>query len=258
MQSRNALALRSKKSGGMAMPVAAGEGFEAEVDDDSALQLPFKLDPRRQVSAQVYETLRKAIVTLRLPPGRSISENLICRHIGVSRTPVREAMTLLVQEGFLRSEPRRGVFIIRKTKREIIEIIEVSAALESMAARLAASRASADEIAGLRRMFDDFVNENPEEHIDEYSDANLEFHQAIVRMSRSELIERTIENLFVHVRAIRRVTIGQAHRAERSIVDHMNIIEALTARDADRAGRLVLDHALGLAAHVEEHCTFLE
>jgi DNA-binding GntR family transcriptional regulator len=219
------------------------------------------LAPSLSFRDRAYVALKQAIMDADIYGQKReirLDERQLSQALGVSRTPVREAMTLLEQEGFLRSEPRRGVFIIRKTRREIIEMIEVSAALESMAARLAATRATAPEIAELRRMFDDFVNANPEEHIDEYSDANLEFHQAIVRMSRSELIERMIENLFVHVRAIRRVTIGQAHRAERSIVDHMNIIEALTAGDADRAARLVLDHALGLAAHVEEHCTFLE
>jgi DNA-binding GntR family transcriptional regulator len=219
------------------------------------------LAPSLSFRDRAYVALKQAIMDADIYGQKReirLDERQLSQALGVSRTPVREAMTLLEQEGFLRSEPRRGVFIIRKTRREIIEMIEVSAALESMAARLAATRATAAEIAELRRMFDDFVNANPEEHIDEYSDANLEFHQAIVRMSRSELIERMIDNLFVHVRAIRRVTIGQAHRAERSIVDHMNIIEALTAGDADRAGRLVLDHALGLAAHVEEHCTFLE
>jgi len=219
------------------------------------------LAPSLSFRDRAYVALKQAIMDADIYGQKReirLDERQLSQALGVSRTPVREAMTLLEQEGFLRSEPRRGVFIIRKTRREIIEMIEVSAALESMAARLAATRATAAEIAELRRMFDDFVNANPEEHIDEYSDANLEFHQAIVRMSRSELIARMIDNLFVHVRAIRRVTIGQAHRAERSIVDHMNIIEALTARDADRAGRLVLDHALGLAAHVEEHCTFLE
>lgn len=230
--------------------------------NDSAIPLAIQpLEPSLSFRDRAYVALRRAILDADIygQPGEiRLDERQLSQALGVSRTPVREAMTLLEQEGFLRSEPRRGVFIIRKTKREIVEMIEASAALESMAARLAAIRASADEIAALRRMFDDFVNENPEEHIDEYSDANLEFHQAIVRMSRSELIERMIENLYVHVRAIRRVTIGQAHRAERSIVDHMNIIEALAARDADRAGQLVLDHALGLAAHVEEHCSFLE
>jgi DNA-binding GntR family transcriptional regulator len=230
--------------------------------NDSTLPLAVQpLAPSLSFRDRAYAALKQAIMDADIYGQKReirLDERQLSQALGVSRTPVREAMTLLEQEGFLRSEPRRGVFIIRKTRREIIEMIEVSAALESMAARLAATRATTAEIAELRRMFDDFVNANPEEHIDEYSDANLEFHQAIVRMSRSELIERMIDNLFVHVRAIRRVTIGQAHRAERSIVDHMNIIEALTAGDADRAGRLVLDHALGLAAHVEEHCTFLE
>jgi DNA-binding GntR family transcriptional regulator len=240
-------------------PAAVRE--QPPVNDAAPPLVVLPLEPSLSFRDRAYAALKQAIMDADIygqPREIRLDERQLSQALGVSRTPVREAMTLLEQEGFLRSEPRRGVFIIRKTKREIIEMIEVSAALESMAARLAARRATADEIAALRRMFDDFVNANPEEHIDEYSDANLEFHQAIVRMGRSALIERMIENLFVHVRAIRRVTIGQEHRAERSIIDHMNIIEALAAGDADRAGQLVLDHALGLAVHVEEHCSFLE
>ena len=113
------------------------------------------------------------------------------------------------------------------------------AALESMAARLATLNASDDEIASLRTMFDEFRNSTPAEHIDEYSDANIAFHQAIIRLSGSHLMGKTIENLFIHVRAIRRLTISQSDRAARSIVDHMRIIEALGAprHRARRAAR---------------------
>ena len=86
---------------------------------------------------------------------------------------------LELQEGFLRTEPRRGIFIVRKTKKQIIEMIEIWAALESMAARLATLNASDADIAALRRMFDEFRTSTPAEHIDEYSDANIAFHQAI-------------------------------------------------------------------------------
>ena len=113
-------------------------------------------------------------------------------------------MTLLEQEGFLRTVPRRGVFIVRKTKKQIIEMIEMWAALESMAARLATLNASDEDIAALRTMFDEFRNSTPAEHIHEYSDANIAFHQAIIRLSGSHLMGKTIENLFIHVRAIRR------------------------------------------------------
>ena len=176
----------------------------------------------------------------------------------MSRTPIREAMTLLEQEGFLRTVPRRGVFIVRKTKKQIIEMIEMWAALESMAARLATLNASDADIARLRHMFDEFRNATPTEHIDEYSDANIAFHQAIIGLSGSHLMGKTIENLFIHVRAIRRMTISQRDRAERSIVDHMRIIEALERRDTELAERLVRQHSLDLAAHVEKYCDFLD
>ena len=95
-------------------------------------------------------------------------------------------------------------------------------------------------------------------HIDEYSHANIAFHQAIIRLSGSHLMGKTIENLFIHVRAMRRLTISQSDRAARSIVDHMRIIEALERRDTELAERLVRDHSLDLAAFVEKNCDFLE
>jgi DNA-binding GntR family transcriptional regulator len=187
-----------------------------------------------------------------------LDERQLADALGVSRTPIREAMTLLEQEGFLRTVPRRGIFIVRKTKKQIIELIEMWAALESMAARLATLNASDTDIAGLRTMFDEFRSATPAEHIDEYSEANIAFHQAIIRLSGSHLMGKTIDNLFVHVRAIRKLTISQSDRAARSIVDHMRIIEALEARDTELAERLVRQHSLDLAAHVEKHCDFLE
>jgi DNA-binding GntR family transcriptional regulator len=210
---------------------------------------------------QAYAALKRAITEADIygrPDEIRLDERALSAQLGVSRTPVREAMTLLEQEGFLRTEPRRGVFIVRKKRREIVEMIEVWAALESLSARLAATRASDAEIAALRLMMAEFETENPTDHVDEYSDANIAFHQAIIRMGGSHLIGDMTENLFIHVRAIRRATIGQADRAERSIHDHMAIIEALEKRDADKAARLVLAHNLGLASHVEKHCTFLD
>ena len=187
-----------------------------------------------------------------------LDERQLSRSLGVSRTPIREAMTLLEQEGFLRTVPRRGIFIVRKTKRQIVEMIEMWAALESMAARLATINASDEDIASLRRMFDEFRNSTPAEHIDEYSEANIAFHQAIIGLSGSHLMGKTIDNLFVHMRAIRKLTISQSDRAARSIVDHMRIIEALERRDTELAERLVREHSLDLAAHVEKYCDFLQ
>jgi len=225
----------------------------------TALALP-PISTSASLRDQAYAALKQAIIDADVysHPGEvRLDERQLSRSLGVSRTPIREAMTLLEQEGLLRTAPRRGIFIVRKTKRQIVEMIEMWAALESLAARLATLHASDEEIAGLRRMFDEFRTSAPAEHINEYSDANIAFHQAIIRLSGSHLMGQTLENLFIHVRAIRRLTISQADRASRSIVDHMRIIEALEKRDTELAERLVRQHSLDLAAYVEKHGDFL-
>ena len=210
---------------------------------------------------RAYAALKQAIMDADIYAHRDeirLDERQLSQALGVSRTPIREAMSLLEQEGFLRTVPRRGVFIVRKTKKQIIEMIEMWAALESMAARLATINASDEDIRSLRHMFDEFLNSAPAEHINEYSDANIAFHQAIIRLSGSDLMEKMIENLFVHVRAIRQMTISQHDRAARSIIDHMQIIEALEHRDTELAERLVREHSLNLAAYVDKYCDFLD
>jgi DNA-binding GntR family transcriptional regulator len=219
------------------------------------------LNVNLSIGDRVYSVLKEAIMAADIYAQKEeirLDERQLSRALGVSRTPIREAMTLLEQEGFLRTVPRRGVFIVRKTKQEIIEIIQVCAALESMAARLATINASDESIGALRHMFDEFHSSAPSEHLHEYSDANIAFHQAIIQLSGSRLMAKTIENLFVHVRAIRRMTISQKDRASRSIADHMRIIEALERRDTELAERLVRQHSLDLAAHVDKYCDFLD
>jgi DNA-binding GntR family transcriptional regulator len=208
---------------------------------------------------RVYDALREAIVSAELEPGRRLSENELADRLGVSRTPVREALARLEHEGLVRIMPRRGIYIVRKSKAEIIEMLKVWAALESMAARLVCEQATDAEIASLRTLFSKF--EDTEEvrfHLNEYSVANLRFHQRIIELSHSPLLTSIAESLLVHVRAIRTRSLGEEDRAERSIVDHMQIIEALEARDVELAERLVRDHALNLADHVERTVDHLE
>ena len=210
---------------------------------------------------QAYAALKRAITAMDIydhPEGIRLDERGLSEGLGISRTPIREAMTLLEQEGFVRTRPRRGIFVVRKTKREIVEMITIMAALESMAARLAAERASSGDIAELHGLMDDFRSGNSGERLDDYSDANIAFHQAIIRMSGCVLLADMTENLFIHMRAIRKITIHQDDRASRSIVDHMRIIEALERRDPEVAERLAREHTLGLAAHVQQHGDFLD
>ena len=233
---------------------------EASSRPSPTIEVP-RLDTSSTFRKEAYVALKRAITAMDIydhPEEIRLDERRLSEGLGVSRTPIREAMTLLEQEGFVRTRPRRGIFVVRKTKREIVEMITVMAALESMAARLAAERAVDAEIAGLRRLMDDFRNGNDGERLAEYSDANIAFHQAIIKMSGSALLAELTENLFIHIRAIRKITIHQDNRAARSVVDHMRIIEALERRDPELAERLARGHTLGLAAHVEQHGDFLD
>jgi DNA-binding GntR family transcriptional regulator len=209
---------------------------------------------------QACEAIKRAITEMDLYGQAGdirLDERHLSQDLGVSRTPIREALSILEQEGFVRSVPRRGIHVVRKSKREVVEMIAVWAAIEGMAARLAAPRITAAEIASLRALVDAF-NDDPSGHLTEYSQANMEFHKAIIRLGGVALMSSLTDNLFIHMRAVRAVTMTQDNRAQRSIVDHRKIIAALAAHDADRAERLVREHTMGLAAHVEKHGDFLD
>ena len=210
---------------------------------------------------RAYTALKDTIVSLNIyeqPDEVRLDERQLASDLGISRTPVREAMAQLEREGFVRSVPRRGVYVVRKTKEEVIQLITAWAALESMAARLITQNAKDGDIASLRKMFATFEGGQLRAHLDEYSDVNIEFHQTIIRMSENVVLIDLAENLFTHMRMIRRKTIVEKNRADKSIRDHMNIIEALEARDTSRAEILVRDHALGLADHVARYADYLD
>src|SRR6202167_712169 len=231
--------------------------------DTAAAERP-RLDPidtSFSFKNKAYAALKSVIVGMDVYGSAEeirLDERSLASDFGISRTPVREAMAQLEREGFVRSVPRRGVYVVRKTRREVIELITAWAALESMAARLITANATDEEIASLRKMFATFENGKVRAHLDEYSEVNIEFHQAIIRLSRNTVLVQLAENLFTHMRMIRRKTIGEQDRADRSIRDHMHIIEALETRDTLRAEKLVRDHALGLADHVAKYADYLD
>lgn len=210
----------------------------------------------QSLKARAYTALKAAITEMNIYDNNvelRLDERDLSARFGISRTPLREALAQLDQEGLVRVVARRGIFIVRKTKAEIMEMITVWAALESMAAQLACDVASDAEIAALHELVDDFSQDAVARRMGEYSDANITFHQAIINLGGNDLIKDITDGLFVHVRAIRNRAIFEKDRAKRSISDHKDIIEALEARDSERAGQLVRDHTIRLRDHVDQY-----
>jgi len=205
---------------------------------------------------KVYAALRSAILSMDIyseDTDVKLDERRLAEELGVSRTPIREALSRLEQEGLVCMVPRRGTFVVRKSKQDILQTICVWGALESLAARLGCIHASDEEIAELREMF---VHLDAPGHamtkIEEYSDENIRFHQAIISLSKCELLSEITAGLFVHVHAIRARSIRGQNRVAGSVVDHLSIIQAMEQRDAVLAEKLVREHTDHLAEHVNE------
>lgn len=211
---------------------------------------------------KVYDALKGAILSMDIYAEEDtprLDERRLAEDLGVSRTPLREALSRLEQEGLVQNIPRRGAFVVRKTKTEILEMICVWSALEGLAARMATQHASDRELAELRELFVTFRDsEGASAQIEEYSGKNITFHQAIIKLSKCTLLIDIAESLFIHMRPIRSRTIREAHRLSDSIVDHMHIIEALEKRDADLSEKYVREHTNNLKQHVSDYVDWLE
>jgi DNA-binding GntR family transcriptional regulator len=147
--------------------------------------------------------------------------------------------------------------LARKSKREVVEQLQLWAALESMAARLAALSAGDAAIAGLRRILQELRNFPPSGNPDEYSALDLRFHSTLVASGGSKSIEESTRWLLALRRAVSRATATHGDLAAGACVEYLKLIEAIENRDPETAERVSREHTLGLAGHVDRHWEFL-
>ena len=217
-----------------------------------------RIAPETSFKNKAYEALKEAILKMDIyssPEPVMLDERALSERLGVSRTPIREAIAMLEQDGFVKTVPRRGIIVVRRSKAEIVDMIRAWAALESMAARLITTTARKRDITALRDFFKDFDLKNrlPQDHVEEYSKANIAFHQALISLSESPTLIDMTNDILLHVRGYRQLTIGRTDRTATSLPEHLAIIEALEERNTELAEKRARDHTLGLATYVETH-----
>ncbi|EAQ24010.1 MULTISPECIES: GntR family transcriptional regulator [unclassified Roseovarius] len=203
----------------------------------------------------VYDRLREAILEMDIYDQNAdlrLDERSLAEQLNISRTPLRDAIARLEADGLVTVVPRKGVYVQRKSLEEILEMIIAWAALESMAARLAATAATDIEIAMLRKIASKYNDELSATRIAEYSDDNLKFHLHILEISHCALLKSMAEGLFLHIQAVRLRSMWEGDRVKRSVVDHAEIIEALERRDADEAAERVREHTMQLHQHIRK------
>ena len=175
-----------------------------------------RIAPETSFKNKAYEALKEAILKMDIyatPEPVMLDERALSERLGVSRTPIREAIAMLEQDGFVKTVPRRGIVVVRRTKNEIVDMIRAWAALESMAARLITTTARKKDISALRDFFRNFGRDRrPQDHIEEYSKANIAFHQALISLSESPVLVDMTNDILLHVRGYRQLTIGRVDR----------------------------------------------
>ena len=219
-----------------------------------------RLKDHEVLKERVYRSLKQAISSMDVYVPEidlRLDERTLAKRLGVSRTPIRESLIRLENEGFVRTIPHRGAFVVRKTLDEILDMVYVWAGLEAMAARLLIERATDEEISQLRRQFSTVDGSKAQANINEYSETNIEFHRTIIEMSKCKPLIDISENLFLHLKNIRLRSIADSTRVEHSVIDHIHIIEALENRDPDVADALVRSHTLRLGKHIQKHLGFI-
>jgi DNA-binding GntR family transcriptional regulator len=196
----------------------------------------------RNASVAATELIREAIVDGRLEPGRRLKEEELARELGISRTPIREALLMLQAEGLVDAVPNRGAMVRVHTPEDLDDLYQLRALLEGFAARRAATRIAEPQVEQLRASCDRFEGLDPDKKLRELVRENLLFHSAILDIAGSarlaSMVRRVIELPLVY-----KSYIWYSPDQKRiSVHYHRQIVNALAARDAERAELIMKEH----------------
>jgi len=196
-------------------------------------------------SAEAYARLREKIITLELPPASPVDEAALMDELGFGRTPLREALQRLALDNLVVIYPRRGTFIADLNPDDLQKIFELRLELEPFAARLAAERASAEEIAALAALFADadaFLHAGDPDRLIKL---DHQAHRLLAQAAHNEFLEETLERLYGHVLRLWYVSLHKVSRLREAIDEHRDILAAVKARDGERAADLMRAHVAG-------------
>jgi DNA-binding GntR family transcriptional regulator len=197
---------------------------------------------QESTAALIARQLRDAIMHGRLEPGAQLSEAELSAQFGVSRGPLREAMQRLVQEGLLRSERNRGLFVIALAEDDVRDIYAARSAIESAAAIMILRKADPDALAELRAACEAMTKAAKKKDMDGLSDADLRFHEVLVSQSGSPRLNRMHQTLIVETRMCMTALEDKYRVPVVLAAEHAAIVDAIQAKDEELALRRIDDH----------------
>lgn len=190
----------------------------------------------------VYKVLRQAIVEGALAPGQHMAEQQLAEELGVSRTPVREALRRLALEGFVVMVPRRGAYVAGLSLKDMNDVFELRMALEGLGAYLAAQRITPQELTELKELVDQLETAIASGVKDDVIDADTRFHAAIYSASRNRRLVNIVGNLSDQIQGFRLQSLSTPGRLKDTVREHKRLVGALERRDGSAARELAEQH----------------
>lgn len=213
-------------------------------EDESVARKPTPLHRvhRPSLTDVAVGQVRRMIVRGHVAPGERLNEPAICEALGISRTPVREALKLLASEGLVELRRNRNAIVSLIDPAELAHLFEVESGIESMAARLAASRMTTSDLKQLEILQIRMERHHGRRKLEDYFDVNQQIHKLIVASSKNPVLVKTHSWLLGRLERARFLALGAVGRWEQSVLEHREILAALKAGDAKTAGDLFAVH----------------
>lgn len=204
--------------------------------------VPVTLDNYKPLREIVFETLREAIISATLKPGERLMEIQLAEEMGVSRTPVREAIRKLELEGFVVMVPRKGAYVAGISMKDIADVFEIRAALESLAAGLAAERITEEELEQLERILVKIGECVKKNDLVQLIEVDTEFHDTLYKACRNERLVQIVSNLREQIQRARTASLSTPGRMKDALEEHKKIVEAVSERNVELAQLLAREH----------------
>jgi DNA-binding GntR family transcriptional regulator len=206
----------------------------------------------RSLSDEAYFRIRDLIVSLELEPGSIVNERDLMQRLGLGRTPVREALRALAQEKLIEVYPRRGIFVSSVNVRDLASLSEVRALLESHAAGLAATRATADERSEAAELIEQVEQAAGERDERRLIELDQRIHRHVYRCAHNAFLEETLNQYYVLTLRIWFLALDRVARLDEAVHEHRELMEAIRAADPEGAHEAMRRHVLGFEQAIRQ------
>jgi len=197
---------------------------------------------RASLHEEVVARLRDLIVEGALTPGERLNERELCERFGISRTPLREALKVLANEGLVLLLPNKGARVTRLTRRDIEDMFQVMGSLEALSGELACARISDAAVAEVRALHYEMLAHYARQELREYFRINEEIHRAILAAADNPVLSSMYAGLAGRIRRARFMANMSTERWDQAVREHEAILDALTKRDGKRLAELLREH----------------